>query len=389
MKLPLPLAFALIALCGSAVAVAAETKPGADGFVSMFNGRDLSGWTNLNCAPETWSVRDGNIHCTGKPTGVLRTTRHYENFILEVEWRHLTSGGNSGVFVWGSDINPVGVQYLRGIEVQILDEGYVTHYEKKTGKKATSFTAHGDVFAIQGATMKPIGRTNGRRSFPIEDRTKPSPQWNHYRITARNGSIRLEVNGKEVSGGDECSYRRGYLALEAEGAPVEFRNIRIKELPPTPTAPEFVAPVDPGWTCLFNGIDLRGWKTRAATAARWEVADEKLALKPATTAAGDATLWTTAEFGDAEFVIDWQPSAAGDKNAGARLRGASIVLAAAEPGKFSRFLVTVRGSTIHVRREGGPAQEIALPANAPARGALGLAAGPGAGTFMNLHAREL
>lgn len=392
MKLPLPLALLCALLLAAAPLRAADAKPDADGFVSLFNGRDLAGWTDVNCAPETWSVRDGKIVCTGLPTGVLRTTRHYENFILEVEWRHLTSGGNSGVFIWGSDINPVGVQFLRGIEVQVLDEGYVKRYEQRTGKKSTGFTAHGDVFPIQGATMKPIGRTNGRRSFPSEDRSKPSPEWNHYRIVANNGSIRLHVNGKEVSGGDECHYRKGYLALESEGAPVEFRNIRIKELPSTGAGPEVSAPLDPGWRSLFNGLDLRGWKTNAATAARWEAAQEKLALK-AGAADAAATLWTTAEFGAAEFVIDYQAPKAGAGESAAsatiHLRGIPVSLAGGQPEKFTRFIITVEARRVLVRREGHPATEIALPANAPARSALGFAAGPHAGTFMNLHVRDL
>ena len=219
----LPCAFFVSAI---AAITAAPALTDAEGFTPLFNGRDLSGWTNINCAPETWGVRDGMIVCTGKPTGALRTVRQYENFILEVEWRHLESGGNSGVFVWGSPISAPGVPFLRGIEVQVLDEGYAKEFERKNGKKSESFTVHGDVFPIHGATMKPIGRTNGRRSFPSEDRSKPSPQWNHYRIVANNGSLRLSVNGKEVSGGDDCNYRKGYLALESEGAPVEFRNLR-------------------------------------------------------------------------------------------------------------------------------------------------------------------
>lgn len=393
MKTPFPLLLAL--LCSTAaVAVAAEPEPG---FVPMFNGRDLTGWVNTNCAPETWSVRDGKIFCTGLPTGVLRTTRHYENFIMEVEWRHLTSGGNSGVFVWGSDINPVGVHFLRGIEVQVLDEGYVKQYEQKNGKKSTSFTAHGDVFPIQGATMKPIGRTNGRRGFPSEDRSKPSPEWNHYRIVANNGSVRLHVNGKEVSGGDDCNYRKGYLALESEGAPVEFRNIRIKELPSTNAAPELTAPLDPGWRSLFNGIDLRGWKTSDATAGRWEIAQQRITLKPGPAANG-ATLWTATDYGAAEFIVDFQPAkpavGAGMAVATAFVRGRDgrgtpIPLTGAEPGKFSRFTVTIKGQTARVQREGQPAVELPLGANPPARGAFGLAAGAGAGQFMNLHAREL
>src|ERR1051326_2437390 len=241
-----------------------------EGFVPLFNGRDLNGWVNANCAPETWSVSNGMIHCTGKPTGALRTTRQYENFILEVEWRHLASGGNSGVFIWGTPIAAPGVPFLRGIEVQVLDHGSAEPYEKQTGKKAEWFTTHGDVFRIHGATMKPFGRHKGDRSFPSEERSKRSPEWNHYRILCTNGVLRLHVNGKEVSGGEECNYRKGYLALESEGAPVEFRNIRIKELPSCIFPAELAAPLDLGWKTLFTGLDLDGWKTNATTTARWQ-----------------------------------------------------------------------------------------------------------------------
>jgi len=394
MKLPLPLASLCALLLASTPLAAADAKakPDADGFVSIFNGRDLTGWKNVNCAPETWGVRDGTIICTGKPIGALRTERQYENFVLEFEWRHLTSGGNSGLFAWASPINPVGVPFLRAIEIQALDDGYHALYEKRAGKKGTFFTTHGDVFAIQGAKMKPIGRINGNRSAPTEDRSKPSPEWNHYRVEANDGKIRLHVNGKQVSGGDDCNYRKGYLGLESEGAPVEFRNLRIKELPSTGAGPDVSAPLDPGWRSLFNGLDLRGWKTTATTNARWEAAQEKLALK-AGAAAATATLWTSSEFGAAEFVIDYQaPRAAAGESAAiatVNIRGASFPLAGAEAGKFTRFIVTVESRRVLVRREGQAATEIALPANAPARGALGLVAGVAAGTFMNLHARDL
>src|SRR5882762_6345828 len=209
----------VIALAGSARA-ADETD-----FVPLFNGRDLTGWVNANCAPETWTVRDGMIHCTGFPTGAMRTARQYENFILEVEWRHLSSGGNSGVFIWGTPIAAPGVPFLRGIEVQVLDHGF------NVKGKNESYTTHGDVFPIHGATMVPFGRHNGMRSFPSENRSKPSPEWNHYRVEANDGVLRLSVNGKEVSGGEKCVWRKGYLGLESEGAPTEWRNLRIKELP--------------------------------------------------------------------------------------------------------------------------------------------------------------
>lgn len=393
MKLTLALALLLQPLV-----TASAAQADAEGFVSLFNGRDLTGWVNPNCAPETWSVRDGKIVCTGKPIGTLRTARQYENFILEFEWRHLASGGNSGMFLWASPISAPGVPFLRGIEIQALDHGYAVEFERKNGKKSDWFTVHGDVFPIHGSTMKPFGRTNGRRSFPSEDRSKPSPEWNHYRIVANHGSIRLHVNGREVSGGDDCNYRKGYLGLESEGAPVEFRHLRIKELPSTGAGPEVSAPLDPGWRPLFTGLDLRGWRTSESTAARWSVSGERLVLKAAPPALADAILWTEAEFGPAEFIVDFQPprTARNEPVATATLlvrgqngRGVPVTLAAPEGGKFSRFVVTVQSRTIRVQSGSEPAQEIELPAGTPARGALGFVAGAGTGVFMNLHARDL
>src|SRR6056297_277992 len=69
-------------------------------FRDLFNGKDLTGWVNVNTDPDTWSVKDGLLVCTGLPIGVMRSDRQYENFILEVEWRHMEPGGNSGVFLW-------------------------------------------------------------------------------------------------------------------------------------------------------------------------------------------------------------------------------------------------------------------------------------------------
>ena len=81
------------------------TAPKESGFVSLFNGTNLDGWINVNCAPSTWTVKEGLIHCTGVPTGALRTEKQYENFILELEWRHLVPGGNAGLFVWSESIS--------------------------------------------------------------------------------------------------------------------------------------------------------------------------------------------------------------------------------------------------------------------------------------------
>jgi hypothetical protein len=380
----------LFAVLGTGVASTLEALP-ADDFLPLFNGHDLSGWVNANCAPETWTVRDGTIHCTGHPTGALRTDRQFENFILELEWRHLTSGGNSGVFIWGTPIAAPGVPFLRGIEVQVLDHGF------NIPGKNEWYTTHGDVFPIHGASMTPFGRHNGQRSFPSEERSKGSPEWNHYRIVATNGVLRLSVNGTEVSGGRDCNYRKGYLALESEGAPVEFRNVRIRELPPGGAAPDLSAPLDAGWRALFTGLDLRGWRTNAATAARWSVRNEHIALAPGAANPG-ATLWTAAEFGDAEFILDCQPAkpAAGSppRPPAIHVRGlegldAACELDSAPDGTWRRFIVRVQGREVTIVRDGQPPRRLELPAQAPARGPVGLRATGGTAEFMNLYARNL
>jgi len=208
-----------------------------EGFRPLFNGKDLSGWVNVNLHKDTFSARDGVIFCTGKPTGVMRTDRHYENFILELEWRHLRPKGNAGVFVW-SDAKPVTHPlFTRSIEVQVLD-----------GRETKNYTSHGDVFAIHGAKMTPDRPhpAGWMRCLPSEKRAKPSPEWNHYRITCNDGTIKLAVNGKEVAGGSKITPRKGYICLESEGSPVEFRNLRIKELPSTGAKPEETATLAEG-----------------------------------------------------------------------------------------------------------------------------------------------
>src|SRR2546430_17221667 len=90
------------------LALIASTATAADDFKPLFNGKDLSGWKIVNVAPTTFSVRDGMIVSTGKPTGTMRTERMYENFVMEVEWRHMQPGGNAGVFIWRSEERRVG-----------------------------------------------------------------------------------------------------------------------------------------------------------------------------------------------------------------------------------------------------------------------------------------
>lgn len=232
-------AAAIAAASGTAIA---EDKKQTDAAPQAFIDGSAPGWADLteksfvavNCFPDTWSWTGNSVKCTGNPIGVIRSAKPYTNFELVCEWRHMKDAGNSGIFIWSpietlDRLDKPGLP--EGIECQVLDLGYTEMYEKG-GNKATWFTCHGDVFPVGKSTMKPFGRTspNGRRSFPSEDRTRDTEQWNHYYIRAINGEVRLWVNGKEVSGGNECNPRTGFVCLESEGSPVEFRNLKIREL---------------------------------------------------------------------------------------------------------------------------------------------------------------
>ncbi len=275
----------------------------ADGFVPLFNGRDMTGWVRVNGAEDTFTARDGMIIDTGVPIGVMRSARMYENFILEYEWRHMKSGGNSGCFAWSDGLPNTGGPFPRGIEVQVLDPGYAVAH-----KGANEwFTTHGDLFPVRGATMTPTGRISktGQRSFPTEDRTKPSPEWNHYHLVANAGELRLSVNGKEVTVGKDCVPRKGYLSLEAEGSEAHFRNLRIKELPTTNTPPEQTANAYEGFKPLFTGKDFGGWKVNDTIAAAWSVSGSHFTSKGGAKGPG-LDLWTEKKYRDFTLCADWR-----------------------------------------------------------------------------------
>ena len=211
-------------------------------FHNLFNGKDLSGWVNVNTDKDTWSVRDGMIVCTGHPIGVMRTDRQYENFILHIEWMHMEPGGNSGTFLWSEGTVPEGARLPKGLEVQMLELEWPNLNRDKDGKPRDIAYVHGEVFGANGLTTVP-DNPRGTRSKSIENRCKGKGQWNTYDVVAVDGVVKLSVNGKFVNGISKASVKKGYICLESEGAEIHFRNIRIMELPPGVTSPEQTAPV--------------------------------------------------------------------------------------------------------------------------------------------------
>ena len=307
--------FALL-LATVAAIPAAEPKPAAN----IFNGQDLANWHNSNCAADTFFVKDGELITTGTPIGILHTDKQYENFELEVEWMHINKKeiGNSGIFLWCDSLPAVGTPFTRGIEVQVLvnypDVGWATN--------------HGDLFSIWGAKCKP-DRPHPKgyeRCLPSENRAKGGGEWNHYKIVAHDGTIKLSVNGKEVSGVSECKPRKGYIAIESEGAECHFRNFRFKQLPSTNPKPDEIATVRHGHVQLFDHVNLKPWQCRAGT---WVVAGETLSCR------GNDDLSRPLEAGKKyEILFDW------------KLPAKSVAKCEVRIGEESHFAEQLKGKKI-------------------------------------------
>ncbi|HUU93252.1 MAG TPA: DUF1080 domain-containing protein [Phycisphaerae bacterium] len=194
---------------------AGETKGDADekGFVTLFNGKDLTGWKTTG----NWFVEEGGVLAIKPRPGekgwqrydaYLWAEKQYGDFILDLEFK-LPKGGNSGVFVRVKDPkNPVAT----GIEVQIND----THGKEKVG-------AHDC-----GGVIGTVG--------PTKNMAKPAGEWNRMIVTCKGTQLQVELNGERIVDVDLAktgSRNRplvGHVSLQDHGLPLWFRNIRIKEL---------------------------------------------------------------------------------------------------------------------------------------------------------------
>jgi hypothetical protein len=216
----------LFILLSSQAQEKAPTSAPTPSFVKLFNEKDLSGWVSVNTSTDTWKVVGKELHCTGKPIGVMRSERKYENFIMEIEWKHIKKKGNSGVFLWSKAI-PGKNRLPDGIEVQMLELDWVN---KGKGKKAHEGYTSGELFGVGGVKIVPENK-RGSRSQARERRCKGVGEWNKYVIVAVDGVVKLSINGKFVNSLSHSTARKGYLCLESEGSEIHFRNIKIMELP--------------------------------------------------------------------------------------------------------------------------------------------------------------
>jgi hypothetical protein len=225
-----------IVVCSMSAFSSEHTSPLS--FVDLFNKTDLKGWIDVNTSPDNWKVINGELHCSGLPIGIMRTERQYENFILEIEWKHMKKKGNSGVFLWSTAV-PQKNRLPLGMEVQMLELDWIN---RANGKVAHKGFVSGELFGAGGMTAVP-DNPRGTRSMSKEYRCKGVGEWNHYQIVAVDGVVKLAINGKFVNGISKSSVKKGYICLESEGSEIHFRNIRIMELPPGILTAEEIAPL--------------------------------------------------------------------------------------------------------------------------------------------------
>ncbi len=216
------------------------SESSSDNFFSGKHRQNLIRWINVNTDENTWLLENNELICSGRPIGVMRSEKQYENFMMHVEWKHMEAGGNSGVFVWSSAIPDEKSRLPDGVEVQMLDLEWV-RLNTRDGNVPPIAYVHGELFGVGGVETVP-DNPRGTRSKSIENLCKGTGEWNTYDVICVDGTIKLSVNGKVVNGISKASQKKGYLCLESEGAEIHFRNFSLVELPPGVTSAEQSAP---------------------------------------------------------------------------------------------------------------------------------------------------
>jgi hypothetical protein len=192
-------------------------KPDAEGFIPLFNGKDLTGWTG---AVKGYDPLDGVLVCDEKRGGVLFAEKEYSDFIFRFEFK-LTPGANNGV---GIRVPAGGHASYDGMEIQILD-----HADNRYSGWLKPYQFHGSIYGVVPA--KPEGM-------------KPIGEWNFEEIKAEGPHITVTLNGTVIVDADISKVAepmdhkphpglkrdKGYIGFLGHGSHVEFRNIRIKEL---------------------------------------------------------------------------------------------------------------------------------------------------------------
>ncbi len=215
------------------------------GFVSMFNGEDLSGWKTMG-NEDAFVVEDSVIAVHPNRGNYLRYHKQFEDFILRLEYK-VAPKANSGIFFHAPEH---GRNSRVGFEVQLRD----THGQDPSPHITAALY---DAVAPKINNEKPAGEWNDLELLC---------QWPVIRITL-NGKEVMDINAEEI---EQIKWRRrfGWLGLQDHHTKAWFRNLRIKDLG---------GDARDQWTPLFNGKNFDGW--RIIGDATWTVEDEKIVAK--------------------------------------------------------------------------------------------------------------
>lgn len=189
--------------------------------IALYNGQDFTGWTRYIEDPsadvnDVWRIRGDVLYCAGKPNGYIRTNEKYENYHLHLEWRWVETPTNSGVLLHAGDKDAV---WPACIECQL-----------KAGNAGDFVLINGTGLSVNGVSQK-----NSARQFVVVEKKAPTSelpagQWNRYDIYCKGDTVRCLVNGVLQNEGTDASVTSGWICLQSEGSPIEFRNIYLQPL---------------------------------------------------------------------------------------------------------------------------------------------------------------
>jgi len=191
-------------LLGPSWAQEVSPKEKADGFVSMFNGKDLDGWMYLGKGAGTFSVQDGAIHYKGGNGWLCYTVKEYPDFELRCEFKLIKKGGDGGIFFRASK-DAAGANWpSKRYELQVKDYG-------EQGR------LWGLAYKLDKDTVAKV--------------RKPLGEWETYRLVVQGNKVEVYLNGTLINTSDAATRSTpGFLGLQAEGGEQAFRNLRIKAL---------------------------------------------------------------------------------------------------------------------------------------------------------------
>jgi len=189
-------------------------KEAKEGFVSIFNGKDLDGWQG---STKGYVPEDGKLVC--EKGGNVFTDKEYADFIFRFEFKNVP-GGNNGVGIrTPTNANPA----FGGMEIQILDDDHPKYAKLK------DYQYHGSIYGVVPAKRGHL---------------KPTGEWNTQEIMAKGGQIKITLNGTVIVDADISKIdkpmdgrghpglhnEKGHIGFLGHGARLEFRNLRVKEL---------------------------------------------------------------------------------------------------------------------------------------------------------------